>query len=375
MRVLIGGDITSTFRGEHAFNDGNVFSDDVVRLFKTADFTIVNLESPLRGTPNLHNKCGQALEISSKAIAYLRNSRINAVTLANNHFKDQGELGIKKTIEALSKEDIEYVGGGMSSEEISKPLFVRNAIEILNYCESEFSVGENFGSNSMDPIKVFYDIQRAQKNCKYIIVIIHGGREKYNLPTPRMQKLYRYMIDVGANLIVNHHQHCYSGYEHYNGGMIFYGLGNLFFDKGGSSKFQSYGYNEGFLLELNISENKLQNYILHPYTQGLKEKIPVTLMDKKEKEKFFHIVEQLNSIIADNESLVQHNVNWCKSHERELLVNFEPFCNKYINALYRRGFFPSLLSRTQKLVFLNMLRCETHNEQSIIALINKLRLR
>ena len=374
MKIIIGGDITSTFRGVQAFNDESVFSDDVVRLFKSADFSIVNLESPLRGIPNTYNKCGQAFELCPNAITYLRKSGVNAVTLANNHFKDQGDLGIINTIDVLNKEGFEYIGGGASSDEISKHLIIQDTIEVLNYCESEFSVEDNCGSNSMDPIKAFYDIQRAKKNSRYILVIIHGGREKYNLPTPRMQKLYRFMIDAGADLVVNHHQHCYSGYEKYKDGWIYYGLGNLFFDKGGSSKFQSYGYNEGFLLELNISENKLQNYILHPYTQGLKEKIPVTFMDKKEKENFFHIVEQLNSIIADKDSLAQCNENWCKSHERELLVNFEPFSNKYIKALYRRGFVPSLLSRTQKLVLLNMLRCETHNEQSINALINTLNL-
>lgn len=375
MKVIIGGDVASTFRGEQAFINEDVFSEDVIGLFRSADYSIVNLESPIKGVSSKKDKCGQALEICPNTIAYLNKCGINAVTLANNHFKDQGELGVVNTVKALQTEGIEYVGGGANSKDISKFLKIKDSIGIFNYCESEFSVSETCGSNSIDPIKIFNDIQMAKKSVKYVIVIIHGGREKYNLPTPRMQKLYRYIIDVGANLVINHHQHCYSGYECYNGSMIFYGLGNLFFDKGGSSKFQSYGYNEGFLLELDISEYNLQKYILHPYTQGLKEQIPVTFMGKKEKEIFFHIVDQLNSIIADNKSLIQHNEEWCKSHEREILVNFEPFKNRYIKALYRRGYVPSLLSRSQKLILLNMLRCETHNEQCITALINVLKLR
>ena len=35
---------------------------------------------------------------------------------------------------------------------------------------------------------------------------------------------------VGADAVVNHHQHCYSGYEVYKDKPVFYGLGNLLFD-------------------------------------------------------------------------------------------------------------------------------------------------
>lgn len=375
MKVIIGGDVASTFRGVQMFRQGMAFSEEIIKLFKDADFSIVNLESPLKGEPNTQHKCGQALDLCHEAVEYLRKCGIRAVTLANNHFRDQGDLGIINTINALTSNGIQYVGGGISYEDLTKHLLVRDTIEILNYCESEFSVEDTCGSNAIDPTKVYYDIQSAKKNGKFIIVIVHGGREKYNLPTPRMQKLYRFMIDIGANLVINHHQHCYSGYEKYNDGYIFYGLGNLFFDKGGSEKFKTYGYNEGFLLEMNVEGNKLLNFVLHPYTQGLKELIPVTLMNDQNRELFTNNIKILNSVIADQDSLAQHNEKWCKLHEREILVQFEPFSNKYLKALYRRGYIPSMLSRSKKLILLNMLRCETHNEQCITALINNLNLK
>ena len=37
-------------------------------------------------------------------------------------------------------------------------------------------------------------------------------------------------MDIGADVVVNCHQHCFSGCEIYNGKHIFYGLGNFFFD-------------------------------------------------------------------------------------------------------------------------------------------------
>ena len=54
-----------------------------------------------------------------------------------------------------------------------------------------------------------------------MFLILHGGIEHYQLPSPRMKKWYRHIIDLGASAIVNHHQHCFSGYELYNGKPIF----------------------------------------------------------------------------------------------------------------------------------------------------------
>lgn len=39
-----------------------------------------------------------------------------------------------------------------------------------------------------------------------------------------------YYVDCGADAVINHHQHCYSGYEKYNEKPIFYGLGNFAID-------------------------------------------------------------------------------------------------------------------------------------------------
>ena len=42
--------------------------------------------------------------------------------------------------------------------------------------------------------------------------------------------IHTFFVDSGANIVVGHHTHCYSGYEEYNKGLIFYSLGNFLFD-------------------------------------------------------------------------------------------------------------------------------------------------
>ena len=58
-------------------------------------------------------------------------------------------------------------------------------------------------------------------------MIVHGGHECYNLPSPRMQKQYLFYADQGADIVVGHHTHCISGYEVYKGVPIYYSLGNF----------------------------------------------------------------------------------------------------------------------------------------------------
>lgn len=36
-----------------------------------------------------------------------------------------------------------------------------------------------------------------------------------------MKELYRFLVDCGADAVINHHQHCFSGYEIYNEKPIF----------------------------------------------------------------------------------------------------------------------------------------------------------
>lgn len=91
--------------------------------------------------------------------------------------------------------------------------------------------------------------------------LYHGGKEHYQLPTPRMQKDYRFFVDAGADVVINHHQHCYSGYEQYNDKYIFYGLGNFCFE----STLRNSIWNEGYMLKLKFED--IISFELIPYVQ------------------------------------------------------------------------------------------------------------
>lgn len=184
-----------------------------------------------------------------------------------------------------------------------------------------------------------------------------------------MQKLYRYFIDMGVNVVVNGHQHCYSGFEEYNNGLIFYGLGNLFFDKGET---RNNGWNEGFILELNFIDNKGHClYKLHPYQQCISSNTCVEILDKSSEELFFEKINCLNSKILDENEIKTSFYNYCSSQKKNQLAWFSPYSNKYLLALYRRKLLPSFLCGNKKKQIINMLRCESHREVCINCLKEK----
>lgn len=362
IKITIAGDFSTTYRGEKAIKDGNAFSSEIVELLKDSDIAIVNLESPVANdTFRAIEKIGPNLRTSNIAISYLKKSGCNVVTLANNHFFDYGEDGVRQTIDCLNENHIQYVGGGLTEKELRKVLYVEKGnqiIAILNYCETEFSVQDGIGSNPLNTIRYYYDVKEAKAHADVIITIIHGGHEGYNLPSPRMQETYRYMIDCGADVVINHHQHCYSGYELYNGRPIYYGLGNFFFDDLNSNEL----WTEGYIVSIQIENKRIAKTKLHPYIQCRGNETFVRLMDESEKEGFNKKIESLNSVISDRKIMEESFVDFCKKRKKNYLIVLAPYSNRLLAALSKRNMLPSFITNQRKLMLQNYIQCEAHRD-------------
>ena len=374
MKIIIGGDFATKHRGLCSVQNQTAFSCEVTNILQEADYTIINLESPVADSsciPIL--KIGPCLKTAKESITYLKKCGVDAVTLANNHFYDYGKKAVALTIRELTDKNIDYVGGGNTDEERRRILYKSFGdirIAFINYCEHEFSVQNECGSNGLDPIQAFYDINQARKNADIVIIITHGGHEGYRFPSPRMQNLYRFLIDAGANLVVNHHQHCFSGFEPYGGGYIYYGLGNFFFDRGYSPQSEEdRSWHEGYLLEINITDKVISNIHPIPYIQCADEDIQVkTTGSKEEFDAFEKQIALLNTIISDSTKLENEFRKYAFSKRKNYIVDYVPYTNKYLRALYKRGFLPSFFSQKRQLKALNDIRCEAHRDLLIESL-------
>src|SRR5690606_37654546 len=136
-------------------------------------------------------------------------------------------------------------------------------------------------------------IQEAKSQSDFVLVIVHGGHEYYNLPSLRMQKQYRFYIDNGADLVVGHHSHCISGMETYKNKKIYYSLGNFLFTKPSVFK----GWYNGLILEVIISKDK-EISVTHKFVE--QSKVDYGLSFVQDRERSF---EEYSSIIIDETQL------------------------------------------------------------------------
>ena len=265
------------------------------------------------------------------------------------------------------------VGGGKNLAEASKTLYKQingETLAVINCCEHEYSIatGTSAGSNPLNSVQQYYAIKKAREKTNYVVVIVHGGHEHYNLPSPRMVETYRFFIDAGADAVINHHQHCYSGYEVYKGKPIFYGLGNFCFDKLYNE--MPSGWYEGYMVKLIFEKNNEVGYELIPYTQ-CKERPAVEFLEGALCDLFFENIKQLNTIIADPKVLTRKHEEWMDKSGNSFEHQFLPYSNRWLLSAYIRHLFPSFLTKRKLLNLQNHLECESHRERSLFAL-NKL---
>ena len=364
MKVIVAGDFCPQERVAQLFEKGDFSTvlGGVQPILSKADYSIVNFECPVtRGAGERPIvKHGPNLHCSRKGVEALKWAGFDCVTLANNHFLDYGGEGVGNTIDACAELKISTVGGGRNITEASQVLYENigeKILAIINCCEHEFSIAtaETGGANPLNPIQQYYAIKEAKSKADYVLVVVHGGHEHFQLPSPRMVETYRFFIDAGADAVVNHHQHCFSGYEVYNEKPIFYGLGNFCFDRPSN---RSGFWTEGYMVELELNEDKC-SFILHPYLQCADKPSVVMLPSDAYRAR----IDELNSVISDSQALDAAIEEYYNHATAQLGFIYEPIYSKYYNAARIKGVIPSMVGKKKILAALNYTACESHRDK------------
>lgn len=359
MKIIIAGDLVLL----KEYNS-DCISQEIKNIFLDSDFNIINLEAPITESDSKIVKTGPHIKANQKStLETLKALRIDMVTLANNHILDYGEKGVIDTLAICKENAIETIGAGNNRREASNVHYLetpQGKIAFLNFAENEWaSATENTaGANGMDLIDNTNQIRAARGSADWVIVIVHGGHEHYQLPSPRMQKQYRFYIDNGADLVVGHHPHCISGMETYKGKNIYYSLGNFLFQM--KSNFE--GWYKGAFLEISITNRKLATKI--SFVSQKKESFKLSMIDNVEIQNEF---QQLSSVIITPQSLDLAWNEFVLSRFRSTQSYWSPL-NSLNNRYLKRIFFKlnlSVISRATSTLFLNLIRCEAHRDLSI----------
>lgn len=374
MKIVVAGDFCPNERVVPLLQNGNFEAvlGSIRETVSSADYSIVNFECPICfGSERPIEKCGANLCCSENGILAVKWAGFKGVTLANNHFYDYGDQGVLNTIRCCENNDVDYVGGGLNLKAASLTFYKKSGdktLAIINCCEHEFSIAteDRGGSNPLNPITQYYAIKEARQKADYILVIVHGGNEYFQLPSPRMKETYRFFIDAGADAVVNHHQHCYSGTEIYNGKPIIYGLGNLCFDET-----NDYGrlWNEGYLAVVDFTDIGVQLQT-KPYVQ-CEINPDVRWMSQSEEDSFRNHVNELNGIITDDVLLNSKYKDFLNSFNRVVGSLFEPYSSRIVKGLYKRHLLPSIINNKRKLLLQNYIQCESHLPKIMMFLTNR----
>jgi len=363
IKILFTGDFCPIGRIEElALSDNyEAVFNDFKDVLVGNDLIITDLECPLTFSTEKRKKTGPHQKAHPECIKLLQHAGIGLAAMANNHIMDYGSRGLTDTLELCKANDIATVGIGRSGREAAEPfIFSKNGkrIAVLNFADEEFISSPDglYMCNPLDAVGVYYQIKEARQTNDKVIVIVHAGNEFYELPSPRTQNLYRYMIDLGADCVIAHHTHAFSGYEIYNSKPVFYGLGNFIYDWPGK---RNSAWNKGYVVKLVISETI--DFELIPLKQG-NDKPGIFHLDEEETNEFETHIRYLNSIISDERKLEEKFADYIASVAPMYNAYIEPYFGALASSLRNRGLFPKLMSKRKRLLLLNIIRCESHRE-------------
>ena len=326
-----------------------------------------NLEGALT---DHHDKCiktGPIKTAPTSAVKAYKDLGINCCLLANNHATDGGHQGMIDTMQVLDKEGIDYIGAGINDSSITKSIVYtigNMKIGLYNVSETMYNKPSKTtaGAWLYDEYIVCRDIENLKKECDYLIVIYHGGIEKFPYPSPETKKRFHRMADNGANMILSQHTHCIGCEEYYNGSYLLYGQGDFLL-----KNFAPGLTDTGLILELDIQDNNVNikkhkvecienRYVRYSESQDLED-----FYDRSEKlYNEDYVLEQFHKFCR---SELQLYLRAYKSHGRMRYWMKRYFPNKYNKWLYGKAF-----TRRNLMFALHTLRSEQNRETAIVGI-------
>ena len=247
IEIILAGDVMlgRTVNRRQIANGWDWALREIGSEMATADWTIVNLETPLiENCPPTDE--GMIFCAEANSVTGLKATGVDVVNLANNHTLNYGQLGLEETREILQKASIEIVGetglgdGSLVTKEIAG---VKLGL-----------LGFDFVSQTLDEEKVLAQIRVAKNESQvdFLIVTVHWGVEYEFAPREWQRQLAARMAAAGVGAIIGHHSHWIGEREkiEVNGAevTIYYSLGNLVFDQMWSQKTR-----EGLVVKLKLT--------------------------------------------------------------------------------------------------------------------------
>lgn len=263
--LVFTGDIGFDKYMDGKWKDENLLDAEIMDFLHSGDHLIINVEGPLSEEKQVIRPNGVAALVHTmnpEATGFFRKIGADVWNICNNHIMDAGAEGMRDTLQKAAEEGVLTLGAGMNISEASRPVIFEEAGGIgmigVGYQRACRKADEDtpgcFSWSDMERIRAA--IQDIKKNCRWCIVVAHGGEEFTVLPSPYTRKRYMDYLEMGADLVVCHHPHVPLNYETFPGKAIFYSLGNFIFDT--DYQRSQFHTESGILLKLHFTEDSFQ---------------------------------------------------------------------------------------------------------------------
>ena len=374
MNIVIAGDLFPVPSNFDRFSEGDIkylFGDKICALFSEADLCVCNLEGALTNRPANSVKTGPVVFAPTSVINGVKRLGIDCCALANNHITDAGPQGVLDTLDVLAEEGIASLGAGKDENSIKRSLIFDvggKKVGLYNVAETMYNApGENRqGAWLYDELIVCRELESLKNQCDLLIVIYHGGSEKYRYPSPQTRRRFHRMADAGADVILSQHTHCVGSEEYYNGSYLLYGQGNFLF-----RSFNNEFTDTGLIVELVLGDDGFE------VRKHLVDAVGDTV--RYDERQDFTSFDERSSKIADEDFLAQKFDEYCLG---ELPVYLKAYKGKILGLKVIRRFFPKWYKRicmeryerNQILFTLHSLRSEQNREVAIRGLEKYLKI-
>ncbi len=207
------------------------FIEDDIR---GADMAVANMEFTLAGKPYTGYPCFSAPDSLAR---YLAECGFDVFLTANNHIYDKGTAGVARTMKIYRELEEEYgisiagVTGDDVSGNTAFPLILNT--KGISVAFVNITYGTNLGIGPYGP-KVYrlsdrQAIEEAMakaEECDVTIVLPHWGEEYKLSHNARQEEVAKWLISLGADLIIGAHPHVIQDCVKTDGVTVAYSLGN-----------------------------------------------------------------------------------------------------------------------------------------------------
>jgi len=217
-------------------DDGLSFFDAVTPILEKPDVTFGNMEGVLQDGGDPVKQCKNPrvcflFRSPARYATYFKLAGFDALSLANNHARDFGEIGRDSSMAALDAAGIHHSG-----REGTSASWIANGRKV-----ALVAFAPNVGSNQLNEPEIAKAlVADLAAHNDIVIVSFHGGAEGNGAETlPFAREIFvgedrgnvvefaRAMIDAGADIVLGSGPHVVRAMELYHDRLIAYSLGNF----------------------------------------------------------------------------------------------------------------------------------------------------